>query len=61
MKCSFCGQTIEKGTGTTFVKKSGKILRFCSSKCEKNMLKLKRKPRVTSWTKEARKEKGERK
>ena len=33
-----------------YVMKSGKILDFCSMKCEKNMLKLKRKPRTTKWT-----------
>jgi len=42
-KCSFCKEDIEKGTGKIYVKKDGKILNFCSSKCEKNMLKLKRK------------------
>ena len=33
-----------------FVKLDGKILWFCSSKCEKNMLKLKRDPRKFKWT-----------
>ncbi|MBS1267158.1 MAG: 50S ribosomal protein L24e [Candidatus Woesearchaeota archaeon] len=56
MKCSFCGLTIEKGTGKIFVRKSGKILNFCSTKCEKNLLKLKRKPRVIKWTNQHRKE-----
>lgn len=50
-KCSFCGKLIPKGTGKIFVFKSGKINNFCSSKCEKNMLKLKRKPRNFKWTK----------
>ncbi len=50
-KCSFCGTNIEKGTGKMFVEKDGKILFFCSSKCEKNQFKLKRKPRSTKWTK----------
>ncbi len=50
MKCSFCGQEIEKGTGKIFVKKDGKILYFDKMKCEKNMLKLKRKPRKLKWT-----------
>lgn len=49
--CSFCGERIEKGTGKIFVYKTGKILNFCSSKCEKNTLKLKRKPRNFKWTK----------
>lgn len=49
-KCDFCGKAIEVGTGKMFVKKDGKILNFCSSKCEKNLLKLRRKPLVTKWT-----------
>jgi len=51
MKCSFCGLEIEKGTGIMFVKNDGKILYFCSSKCEKNMLKLKREPSKVKWVK----------
>jgi large subunit ribosomal protein L24e len=50
-KCTFCGDTIQKGTGTMFVKKDGKILWFCSRKCEKNLHKLKRKPISTKWSK----------
>ncbi len=53
-KCSFCGKEIAKGTGKIYVLKSGKKLYFCSMKCEKNMLKLKRKPRNVRWTEEAR-------
>jgi len=49
-KCSFCKTDIEKGTGKIYVKKDGKILHFCSRKCEKNMLKLKRKPAKFKWT-----------
>ena len=48
-KCSFCEEDIEKGTGKIFVFKTGKILNFCSNKCEKNMLKLNRKPLQTKW------------
>ncbi len=51
MKCSFCGKKIPEGTGKIFVKKSGSILYFCSSKCEKNMLKLKRNPTKEKWAK----------
>jgi len=50
-KCSFCGESIEKGTGKIYVKKDGKVLHFCSNKCEKNMLKLKRKAANLKWTK----------
>jgi len=52
MRCTFCGTNIETGTGKMYVKKDGKIYYFCSSKCEKNLLKLKRKPRNIKWTRE---------
>ncbi|MBS3128156.1 50S ribosomal protein L24e [Candidatus Woesearchaeota archaeon] len=48
--CSFCESKIPKGTGKMFVQKDGKILYFCSLKCEKNMNTLLRKPRETRWT-----------
>lgn len=48
--CSFCGEKFEY-KGKMFVQKTGKILYFCSSKCEKNLLKLKRKGRDFKWTK----------
>jgi len=49
MKCSFCGSELEPGTGLMFVKKDGKIFYFDSSKCEKNMLKLRREPSKVKW------------
>ena len=49
--CSFCGQGISQGTGKIFVYNTGKTLWFCGSKCEKNMLKLKRTPQNFKWTK----------
>ncbi len=48
--CSFCGRTIEPGTGIMYVKNDGTILWFCSSKCRKNALKLKRNPAKLKWT-----------
>jgi len=48
-KCSFCNKEIEKGTGKIYVKTDGKVLHFCSRKCEKNLLKLKRKPSTLKW------------
>ncbi|HLD10519.1 MAG TPA: 50S ribosomal protein L24e [Candidatus Nanoarchaeia archaeon] len=54
MKCTFCGQEIEKGTGLIYVYKIGKVINFCSKKCEKNLLKLKRKPKNIKWTMEFR-------
>ncbi len=49
MKCSFCGEEIVKGTGKMVVRKDGKVFYFCSSKCEKNMLKLRRNPNKVKW------------
>jgi len=57
MNCSFCGKEMKKGTGLLYVKKDGTTFRFCSSKCEKNLLKLKRNPRNIKWTKEHHKQK----
>ena len=58
MRCSFCGKNIELGTGKIFVRKSGKILYFCSNKCEKNVFKLGRKPVNVRWTQDSIKERG---
>ena len=49
-KCGFCGNNITQGTGMIFVFKSGKTTNFCSSKCRKNQLKLKRKAIHSKWT-----------
>jgi large subunit ribosomal protein L24e len=49
--CSFCGTEIEPGTGKMYIKKDGVVFYFCTSKCEKNMIDLKRVPRRTRWTK----------
>ena len=53
-KCDFCGTEIMPGTGKLYVKKDGKKFYFCSTKCEKNMLKLGRKPLNTPWTEDFR-------
>ena len=50
VKCSFCNITIPVGTGKIYVKKEGKVLYFCTNKCEKNMIKLGRKPAKYKWT-----------
>ncbi|MGQ9679492.1 MAG: 50S ribosomal protein L24e [Candidatus Bathyarchaeia archaeon] len=50
-ECSFCKYAISPGTGISFVRRDGRILRFCSSKCRKSMLKLRRDPRKFKWTK----------
>lgn len=55
-KCTFCGHSIAKGTGKMFVYVSGKVDNFCSSKCEKSVLKLGRKPLLVRWTEKFRQE-----
>ena len=59
-KCSFCYREIEPGTGKMFVKKDGTVLNFCTNKCYKNMIELKRVPRTTEWTEKAATEKAAR-
>ena len=61
MKCSFCNEEIPKGTGFIFVKKDGKALYFCSQKCKKNMINLKRVGKKTEWTKFVQEKKKEEK
>jgi len=56
MKCSFCGEDIEPGTGVMFIRNDGKVLFFCSSKCEKNVLKLRREPKDIKWVTKKKKE-----
>ncbi len=58
--CSFCGREIARGTGKMYVRKDGRIYRFCSSKCEKNQTHLGRKSRKVRWTKNSREAKLER-
>lgn len=50
-RCSFCNKELEKGTGVLYAQKDGKILWFDRTKCEKNMLKLKRKYNSMKWSK----------
>lgn len=47
--CSFCGKTVEPGTGIMYVKNDGTVLWFCSSKCFKSY-KMGRDPRKLKWT-----------
>ncbi|MBI3034636.1 50S ribosomal protein L24e [Candidatus Woesearchaeota archaeon] len=47
MRCEYCGENIEKGTGKMYVRKTGKIYYFCSSRCEKRTVKLRRKSPYT--------------
>lgn len=58
VKCSFCGGEVALGGGKLYAKKDGTAFFFCSTKCEKNLVKLGRKPTKTKWT-EAHKKKKE--
>lgn len=49
VKCVFCGQEINPGTGLIFVYKTGKVVNFCSRKCEKHVNKFNRKAHDTKW------------
>ncbi|MBI4440610.1 50S ribosomal protein L24e [Candidatus Woesearchaeota archaeon] len=51
VNCSFCGREIERGTGKMFVKNDGKILYFCSHKCQTNLLDAHRNPTGKKWSK----------
>lgn len=50
-ECSFCGHDFPSGTGIMYVRNDGTILWFCSSKCRKSSLNLRRDSRKVRWTK----------
>jgi large subunit ribosomal protein L24e len=50
MICSFCNNQMAKGTGFMYVLKDGTIFSFCSQKCKRNLLFLKREGRLLKWT-----------
>lgn len=52
-ECSFCGKELKPATGKIFVRDNGQSLYFCSTKCEKNQIKLGRDNRKFKWTKAA--------
>ncbi len=49
-RCDFCNKVIERGTGKKYVYKDGKVIDFCSRKCEKNLVILRRTARNWKWT-----------
>jgi len=55
-KCTFCGKEISLGSGTMHVKNDGSIFWFCSSKCRKNTLDLKRDYRKYKWSRKGKTE-----
>lgn len=56
--CTFCDIKIPQGTEKIFVRNDGRLYFFCSSKCEKNLIKLNRIPREVRWTGDYKKFKG---
>jgi large subunit ribosomal protein L24e len=48
-KCSFCGEAIPAGQGLMFVRNDGRILYFCSSKCDRNT-EMGREGKRKKWT-----------
>ncbi|MHA2244839.1 MAG: 50S ribosomal protein L24e [Candidatus Hodarchaeales archaeon] len=50
-ECNFCGGAIEPGTGISFVRKNGQLIRFCTRKCRRSLIDFKRDPRKFKWTK----------
>ena len=48
--CSFCNNDIPKGTGEMYVFRDGATAYFCSSKCHRNALSLKREGRLVKLT-----------
>jgi len=48
--CSYCGKEIPPGRGMLFVQRTGSVLYFCSNKCKKSQLILKRDPKKLKWT-----------
>jgi large subunit ribosomal protein L24e len=43
MKCSYCSTELRSGSGIMYVHKTGNLSYFCSSRCYKNGIILKRK------------------
>lgn len=50
VKCYFCGSDKPANYGVHIINNDGTISYFCSSKCRKNSLKLKRDKRKVGWT-----------
>ncbi len=59
MQCSFCKAEVERGTGLVYIRKDGTMHPFCSHKCRKNSLKLRRNPRNLKWVRETKAGTGE--
>jgi|SRR3989338_1596527 len=49
-KCFFCGKEEYAHKGVHLIRNTGVVQFFCSSKCRKNSIKLKRDKRKIRWT-----------
>jgi len=49
-KCVFCGKDESQYKGVHLIANDGSVNFFCSSKCRKNALKLKRDKKKLKWT-----------
>ena len=50
VKCVFCGKEEYSFKGIHLIKNDGSVNFFCSSKCKKNAIKLKRDKKKLRWT-----------
>jgi len=50
VKCVFCGREEEAFKGIHFIGNDGNVNYYCSNKCKKNALKLRRDRRKLKWT-----------
>jgi len=50
VKCVFCGRDEHSHMGLHLIRNDGIVSYFCSSKCRKNALNLKRDKRKLKWT-----------
>ncbi len=57
VKCVFCGLEEDAFRGMHLIQNDGTVSYYCSSKCRKNALKLKRDKRKLKWTASYREEK----
>lgn len=50
VKCSFCGREEHALMGVHLIQNDGTVAYYCSSKCRRNALKLKRDKKKLKWT-----------
>lgn len=50
VKCGFCGKEEDFHKGIHLIRNEGVVSYFCSSKCRRNALNLKRDRRKVRWT-----------